>query len=136
MEHAERLSGHTAALLTARRRRWRQGEALLELTGRLMGKALWDGVLLDAALAPFFVHKLTGQHSYLEELPQLDAVLYQSLMQLKRYEGDVTDLCLDFTVRDFTLPPRTHTHTHTEPVYPRQSQSRIPLGHIGCLLQV
>jgi hypothetical protein len=76
----------------------------LELTGRLMGKALWDGVLLDAALAPFFVHKLTGQHSYLEELPQLDAVLYQSLMQLKRYEGDVTDLCLDFTVRDFTLP--------------------------------
>jgi hypothetical protein len=61
---------------------------LLELTGRLLGKALWDGVLLDAALAPVFVHKLMGQHSYLEELPQLDAVLYNSLMQLKRHYSD------------------------------------------------
>lgn len=66
----------------------------------MIGKALYDGVLIDVAFAPFFTNKILGQYSYLEDLPNLDPTLYKSLIDLKRYEGDAKDLCLDFTVCD------------------------------------
>ncbi|KAM0874649.1 hypothetical protein ACQ4PT_037331 [Festuca glaucescens] len=37
---------------------------------------------------------------FLDELSTLDSELYRSLMQLKHYEGDVEDLCLDFKTAD------------------------------------
>ena len=101
------------------------GLDLLELTGLMVGKALYDGVLLETAFAPFFVSKLLGQYNYLEDLPSLDPQLYRSLIHLKRYEGDARDLCLDFTISDEVFGEvKTPLNTLVPPL--GGANSRIP----------
>ena len=131
------------------------GLSALETLGLVLGRALYEGVLLDCPLAPFFVSRLQvrvvgvrgedgvacgcgcgwapaspakevlrcgirhsrlcslviscvrpaclsgwlgvqGRWPLFEELQGLDPEVYRSLLQLKRYEGQVADLCLDF----------------------------------------
>lgn len=72
-----------------------------EFLGRILGKTLYEGILIDAAFAPFFLSKWLGKQSYLDDLPSLDAELYNGLVFLKNYGGDVErDLCLNFSVND------------------------------------
>ncbi|KAF9427442.1 hypothetical protein BGZ94_004884 [Podila epigama] len=71
-----------------------------EFLGRILGKALYEGILIDAAFAGFFLSKCLGQVNYLDDLPSLDPELYRGLMFLKNYEGNVEDLSLFFTVDD------------------------------------
>eukprot|EP00899_Mesostigma_viride_P024279 jgi/Mesvir1/5035/Mv02240-RA.1 len=73
---------------------------LAQFAGRVMGKALAEGVLLELGLAGFFVTRIVGRQNYLEDLPTLDAQLHKNLMYLKRYEGDASDLSLTFTVSE------------------------------------
>lgn len=78
-----------------------QGEGsgdLLRCIGRLVGKALYENILLDIPLAGFFLARFIGQGVVLADLAEMDAELYRSLMLVKRYPGDVRDLCLNFTV--------------------------------------
>ncbi|KAL4428287.1 hypothetical protein ABPG75_002376 [Micractinium tetrahymenae] len=74
------------------------GLAALEALGLVLGRALYEGLLLDLPLAPFFVSRLQGRWPLFDELQALDPEVYRSLMQLKRFEGQIDDLCLDFTV--------------------------------------
>ncbi|KAF9974745.1 hypothetical protein BGZ73_001800 [Actinomortierella ambigua] len=74
-----------------------------EFLGRILGKALYEGILIDAAFAGFFLSKCLGQVNYLDDLPSLDPELYRGLMFLKNYEGNVEDLALYFTVDDEEL---------------------------------
>lgn len=72
-----------------------------EFLGRILGKALYEGILVDAAFAGFFLNKWLGRSSFLDDLPSLDNDLYQGLIFLKNYQGDVeADFSLDFTVVD------------------------------------
>ncbi|KAF8940178.1 hypothetical protein BGZ47_007837 [Haplosporangium gracile] len=71
-----------------------------EFLGRILGKALYEGILIDAAFAGFFLSKCLGQVNYLDDLPSLDPELYRGLMFLKNYEGNFEDLSLYFTVDD------------------------------------
>jgi ubiquitin-protein ligase E3 C len=71
--------------------------AAFEFLGRVLGKALYEGVTIGPQFARFFLHRLTGRPVLLEHLPSLDAELYKSLMFVKTYEGDVEDLALTFT---------------------------------------
>ncbi|KAI1321825.1 hypothetical protein EDD11_000101 [Mortierella claussenii] len=71
-----------------------------EFLGRILGKALYEGILIDAAFAGFFLAKCLGQVNYLDDLPSLDPELYRGLMFLKNYDGNVEDLSLYFTVDD------------------------------------
>ncbi|KAF8937444.1 hypothetical protein BGZ58_002708 [Dissophora ornata] len=71
-----------------------------EFLGRILGKALYEGILIDAAFAGFFLAKSLGQVNYLDDLPSLDPELYRGLMFLKNYDGNVEDLSLYFTVDD------------------------------------
>ncbi len=130
------------------------GPAALETLGLVLGRALYEGLLLDLPLAPFFVSRLQARRASLprsppwipcpccqrpvagacaaalisaglrkgtsralllsdpidflavslqgrwplfDELQALDPEVYRSLMQIKRYDGDVADLCLDFS---------------------------------------
>lgn len=130
------------------------GLAALETLGLVLGRALYEGLLLDLPLAPFFVSRLQARRASLprpppwascpccqrpvdgacaaalisaslskgpscalltdpflffltvslqgrwplfDELQALDPEVYRSLMQIKRYDGDVADLCLDFS---------------------------------------
>ncbi|CAG8435448.1 9145_t:CDS:10 [Ambispora gerdemannii] len=68
--------------------------------GRILGKALYEGMLVDAAFAGFFLSKWLGKLSYLDDLPSLDPDLYQGLIFLKNYKGNVEELSLNFTVVD------------------------------------
>lgn len=58
----------------------------------VLGKALYEGVLVDLPLAGFFLSKLLSRHNYVDDLPSLDPELYRNLMVLKTYDGDVRNL--------------------------------------------
>ncbi|CRL00069.1 CLUMA_CG013353, isoform A [Clunio marinus] len=76
---------------------------LFEFVGRILGKALYEGILVDVPFASFFLSLVLGQtqqafYSCIDELPSLDKDLYKSLTFIKHYEGDVSDLDLTFSV--------------------------------------
>lgn len=64
--------------------------AFFEFFGRMLGKALYEGILLELPLAAFFLSKLRGRTNELNDLPSLDAELYRSLLFLKRYQVRLT----------------------------------------------
>ncbi|PKA52650.1 E3 ubiquitin-protein ligase UPL7 [Apostasia shenzhenica] len=76
------------------------GIEMIEFLGRIVGKALYEGILLDYSFSLVFVQKLLGRYSFLDELSTLDSELYRNLMHLKHYDGDVGELSLDFTVTE------------------------------------
>ncbi|KAJ3157378.1 Ubiquitin-protein ligase E3B [Irineochytrium annulatum] len=72
--------------------------ALFDFVGRIFGKALYEGIVIDIPFATFIYAKLLGRFNYLEDLPSLDPQLYQNLIFFKHYKGDAEDLGLTFTV--------------------------------------
>ncbi|EKM53845.1 uncharacterized protein PHACADRAFT_260396 [Phanerochaete carnosa HHB-10118-sp] len=66
--------------------------------GRILGKALYEGILVDVAFAGFFLAKWLGKQSFLDDLASLDPELYQGLIFLKHYTGNPEDLSLTFAV--------------------------------------
>ncbi|XP_022767204.1 E3 ubiquitin-protein ligase UPL7 isoform X2 [Durio zibethinus] len=82
------------------------GIQMIEFLGRVVGKALYEGILLDYAFSHVFVQKLLGQYSFLDELSTLDPELYRNLMYVKNYDGDIKELCLDFTVTEESFGKR------------------------------
>jgi len=76
---------------------------LFEFLGRILGKALYEGITIQPQFAHLFLSFLRGDHTYLHlltDLSTIDSQLYGNLMFLKTYEGDVSDLCLTFTVNN------------------------------------
>jgi ubiquitin-protein ligase E3 C len=74
---------------------------LFEFLGRILGKALYEGITIQPQFAHLFLSFLRGDHNYLHlltDLSTIDPQLYGNLMFLKNYDGDVSDLCLTFTV--------------------------------------
>ncbi|EIW71232.1 hypothetical protein M231_06447 [Tremella mesenterica] len=65
--------------------------------GRMLGKAIYEGILVDVSFAPFFLAKWLGKQSYLDDLSSLDPELYKGLIILKNYPKP-EDLALNFTV--------------------------------------
>ncbi|KAG6876550.1 hypothetical protein C0992_012473 [Termitomyces sp. T32_za158] len=66
--------------------------------GRILGKAMYDGILVDVAFAGFFLAKWLGRQSFLDDLASLDPDLYNGLVFLKHYTGNFEDLALNFTI--------------------------------------
>ena len=74
---------------------------LFEFLGRILGKALYEGITIKPQFAHFFLSFLRGEYNFLHMLPDLatmDQTLYNNLMFLKTYDGDAEDLALTFTV--------------------------------------
>ncbi|MQL90840.1 hypothetical protein Taro_023442 [Colocasia esculenta] len=59
------------------------GIEMIEFLGRIVGKALYEGILLDYSFTISFVQKLLGRYSFLDELSTLDPELYRNLMYVK-----------------------------------------------------
>lgn len=59
------------------------GLQMIEFLGRVVGKALYEGILLDYAFSHVFVQKLLGRYSFLDELSAVDPELYRNLMYVK-----------------------------------------------------
>lgn len=66
--------------------------------GRILGKALYEGILVEVAFAGFFLAKWLGKQSFLDDLASLDPDLYQGLIFLKHYPGNPEELSLNFTI--------------------------------------
>lgn len=70
--------------------------------GRILGKAIYENMLMEMLpFASFFLSKLLSRHRGdvdIHHLASLDPEMYKNLLSLKDYEGDVSDLGLDFTV--------------------------------------
>ncbi|KAG8852075.1 hypothetical protein FRB91_007040 [Serendipita sp. 411] len=71
--------------------------------GRVLGKALYEGILVDVAFAGFFLAKWLGKQSFLDDLASLDPELYQGLIFLKNYPGNPEELSLDFSINEEDL---------------------------------
>ncbi|QSZ30755.1 hypothetical protein DSL72_000313 [Monilinia vaccinii-corymbosi] len=84
----------------------------MNFLGRIVGKCLYEGILIDINFAGFFLLKWSAAYSgseaagraNLNDLRDLDEGLYQGLLKLKNYPGNVEDFALDFTITD-TIPP-------------------------------
>ncbi|TIB72711.1 hypothetical protein E3Q23_03282 [Wallemia mellicola] len=68
--------------------------------GKIIGKALYSGILLDVGFAEFFLAKWNGRQSHLDDLASLDPQLYDGLLYLKNYPGDPQDLALTFAASE------------------------------------
>ncbi|EDQ84653.1 uncharacterized protein MONBRDRAFT_30034 [Monosiga brevicollis MX1] len=66
--------------------------------GTIVGRALRAEMLVDLTFCNFFLTQILGGRVSLNELRDLDAELYQNLVQVKDYAGDVSELDLTFTV--------------------------------------
>lgn len=70
--------------------------------GRMLGKALYENMLVELPFATFFLAKLLARTSTsdvdIHHLATLDPTMYKNLVYLKNYDGDVSELGLDFTI--------------------------------------
>ncbi|TDZ24586.1 putative E3 ubiquitin protein ligase [Colletotrichum orbiculare MAFF 240422] len=96
-----------------------------EFLGRIVGKCMYEGILIDIAFAGFFLLKWisgqTGENSYrgnVNDLRDLDEELYQGMLRLKNYSGNVADLSLDFTITDQVSLPDEPVRTVTRNLIP------------------
>jgi ubiquitin-protein ligase E3 C len=72
---------------------------LYEFIGRIVGKCLYENVLVDVEFASFFLLKWFGRHAYLDDLPSLDEQIYSSLVFIKQYHDDFERLALTFSTQ-------------------------------------
>ncbi|KAI1175220.1 hypothetical protein F4777DRAFT_340623 [Nemania sp. FL0916] len=116
---------------------WRQVMSDLvkryEFLGRIVGKCMYEGILIDISFASFFLLKWassgqstsTDYRANINDLRDLDLELYQGLMSLKNYPGDVADLSLDFTIADSVWDSSGHRRTISRPL--RKDGASIPV---------
>ena len=76
-----------------------ESDAIFELTGMILGLAIYNGIILDVPLPDVLYSKLKGRKPTLEHLRDIEPTIARSLEDLLDYEGDVEeDFCLDFQV--------------------------------------
>ncbi|BFZ57120.1 ubiquitin-protein ligase (E3) [Savitreella phatthalungensis] len=102
-----------------------------EYLGRVVAKCIYEGVLIDVAFAPFFLNRWVGRPVRLDDLRAMDRDLYQGLLELKKYGGDVeNDLSLDFTLEEDDFGRRS-TITLL-PDTPVTNSNRLHYIHLVC----
>jgi ubiquitin-protein ligase E3 C len=66
----------------------------------VVGKAIYEGMLLKCSFAKFFLNKFVVKSNTLDDLKTYDKDLYNNLMFLKYFEGDAKDLGLSFSISE------------------------------------
>jgi len=109
--------------------------SLFNFVGKMLGKAVYEGIVVDVPFASFFLSRVLGQpqsrlYSPIDELPSLDPELYKSLTYIKHYEGDVSELDLTFSLdQDFMGKIETHELEPGGKFIPVTRDSRIRYIH-------
>lgn len=62
------------------------------------GKAMYEGIIVELPLAAFFLKKLRGGSSDLNDLPSLDRQLYDNMMKLTHLSLDLETVGVQFTI--------------------------------------
>ncbi|GLH04043.1 E3 ubiquitin-protein ligase Nedd-4 [Gryllus bimaculatus] len=109
---------------------------LFEFVGRMLGKAVYEGIVVDVPFASFFLSQLLGQqhqalYSSMDELPSLDRELYRSLTFIKHHQGNISELDLTFTVDEDCLGKLvTHELIPGGKAVPVTNENRINYIHL------
>ncbi|EEB13316.1 ubiquitin-protein ligase, putative [Pediculus humanus corporis] len=109
---------------------------LFEFVGRMLGKAVYEGIVVDVPFASFFLSQLLGQqhqalYSSIDELPSLDQDLYRSLTFIKHHQGDVQELDLTFSVdEDYLGKIVTHELVPGGKAIPVTNENKINYIHL------
>ncbi|KEY64260.1 hypothetical protein S7711_09920 [Stachybotrys chartarum IBT 7711] len=101
-----------------------------EFLGRIVGKCLYEGILVDLAFAGFFLLKWPSsgageENSYkgsVNDLRDMDEDLYKGMLRLKNFPGDVSELGIDFTITDQVSPPGQPVKTASRKLVPNGDQ--------------
>lgn len=72
----------------------------LEFLGKMLGKSIYEKVLLEVPFSQFFLSKILKKKNYLNDLKFLDPDLHKNLLFLKSYKGNISDLSLTFSVNE------------------------------------
>ncbi|ERS99074.1 hypothetical protein HMPREF1624_04269 [Sporothrix schenckii ATCC 58251] len=102
-----------------------------EFIGRMIGKCLYEGILIDFVFAGFFLSKwaLSATDSVyranINDLREMDEQLYEGMLKLKNYDGDVADLDLDFTIEDQISSNNERLQTETRNLVPNGDKLRV-----------
>ncbi|KAH8904237.1 hypothetical protein BR93DRAFT_984717 [Coniochaeta sp. PMI_546] len=102
-----------------------------EFLGRIIGKCLYEGILIDIVFAPFFLLKWatsgseTAYRANINDLREMDDELYQGMLNLKNYPGDVSELGLDFTINDQISYPGEPVRTVTRNLVPNGENTPV-----------
>ncbi|POS86925.1 hypothetical protein EPUL_002901, partial [Erysiphe pulchra] len=100
-----------------------------EFLGRIIGKCLYEGILIDIGFASFFLLKWAASgltyRVNINDLRDLDEKLYGGLLQLKNYDGNVEDFSLDFTITDTFLTKSGQTIAITRDLIPNGSSVSV-----------
>ena len=76
---------------------------LYTFLGRILGKALFENIVVQPQFAHFFLAFMHGRYNFMNlinDLATLDKELYKNLMFLKTYDDDISALDLTFSVTD------------------------------------
>jgi len=80
---------------------------LYRFFGMIVGKAIFEGILLKCSFARFFLNRfadnegsITGSRNQVDDLRSLDPDLYNNLMKLKYFDGDVEEWGLTFAINE------------------------------------
>ncbi|KAI5264525.1 hypothetical protein E4T47_08770 [Aureobasidium subglaciale] len=94
-----------------------------EFLGRVVGKCLYEGILIDINFASFFLTKWalfggrgaaskeSGYRASINDLRDLDEELYQGLQTLKHHPGEVGEWGTYFAINNTIPLPNGHTKT-------------------------
>lgn len=70
--------------------------------GLLVAKAIYEGIVVNAPFAPFFLQSVLGRGCSIDDLKAIDPQQHKSLMLLKEMDN-VSDACLYFCIDDEVL---------------------------------
>ncbi|OQS03207.1 HECT E3 ubiquitin ligase [Thraustotheca clavata] len=66
--------------------------------GRVLAKAMYEGILIEPQFATFFLQKLLGQLNTLDDLQSLDAELYRHVLKMKQSPESIDQLELTYSI--------------------------------------
>eukprot|EP00882_Tetradesmus_deserticola_P020781 GHRQ01022458.1.p1 GENE.GHRQ01022458.1~~GHRQ01022458.1.p1 ORF type:complete len:327 (+),score=159.78 GHRQ01022458.1:847-1827(+) len=100
----------------------------LRFLGHMLGKSLYEGMLLELPLAAFFLKKMRGGVCDINDMPSLDPEVYRHLAQLKHYNGDFADLSLTFTATVVDASPEQQQQQASAAAPPRTREVELKPG--------
>ena len=69
-----------------------KGSSEYEFIGKLIGKAVYEGINIEQKFAEPFLNLLIGRQNTFEDLQFIDPSVYRSLLALKHSEEDISSL--------------------------------------------
>lgn len=95
-----------------------------EFLGRIIGKCMYEGILIDITFAGFFLLQWSSAATdgaykgSINDLRDIDEELYKGMLRLKDYPGDVSELDINFTINDQVSLPGEPLKTVTRNLIP------------------